>query len=216
MRELRALEAEHPGSRRRRLADAARRPPPETHDVRSGRASGADDEPRQRDGPRRADGVGRPRRPRARRRDSPSFVCELKIDGLAMSLRYENGRSSRRRRAATVASARTSPPNVATIALAAEAARQGRARGARGARRGVHAARQLRGAQRADDRRPGKPRFVNPRNSAAGSLRQKDPSITASRELGFWSYQLGEVIGGPAFTRAPRDARVPRRSSASR
>jgi DNA ligase (NAD+) len=41
---------------------------------------------------------------------------------------------------------------------------------------------------------------VNPRNAGAGSLRQKDPSITAKREMSLWSYQLGEVIGGPEFT----------------
>ncbi|MGI9645315.1 MAG: NAD-dependent DNA ligase LigA, partial [Ilumatobacteraceae bacterium] len=40
---------------------------------------------------------------------------------------------------------------------------------------------------------------VNPRNSAAGSLRQKDPAATAARELSFWSYQQGEVAGRPDF-----------------
>ena len=39
--------------------------------------------------------------------------------------------------------------------------------------------------------------YVNPRNTAAGSLRQKDPAITASRNLSFWSYGVGDVQGAP-------------------
>ena len=38
--------------------------------------------------------------------------------------------------------------------------------------------------------------FVNPRNSAAGALRQKDPGVTATRPLHFWAYQVGDVEGG--------------------
>jgi DNA ligase (NAD+) len=41
--------------------------------------------------------------------------------------------------------------------------------------------------------------FANPRNAAAGSVRQKDPSVTASRNLAIWVYQLGLVEGGPGY-----------------
>ncbi len=40
--------------------------------------------------------------------------------------------------------------------------------------------------------------FVNPRNSAAGALRQKDPAITAQRPLHFWAYAVGAVEGAGA------------------
>lgn len=41
--------------------------------------------------------------------------------------------------------------------------------------------------------------FVNPRNAAAGSLRQKEPAVTAGRELDIWVYQLGLMEGGPSL-----------------
>ncbi|MEX2251766.1 MAG: NAD-dependent DNA ligase LigA [Acidimicrobiia bacterium] len=41
--------------------------------------------------------------------------------------------------------------------------------------------------------------FANPRNAAAGSVRQKDPAMTAARNLAIWVYQLGLVEGGPVF-----------------
>ena len=44
-----------------------------------------------------------------------------------------------------------------------------------------------------------KPIFTNPRNAAAGSVRQKDPAVSAERRLAIWVYQLGLIEGGPEF-----------------
>jgi DNA ligase (NAD+) len=128
------------------------------------------------------------------------FVCELKIDGLAMSIRYEGGRYVR---AATRGDGRTGEDvtaNVATISVVPKELR--RAKGVN-----VPDVIEVRGevylpvasfermnqaAEAAGERL-----FVNPRNAAAGSLRQKDPAVTAKRDLSFWAYQLGEVVGGP-------------------
>ncbi len=126
------------------------------------------------------------------------FVCELKIDGLAMSVRYEGGRFVQ---AATRGDGRVGEDvtaNVATIAglplrLPAGAPDVVEVRGEVYMSLASFEALNERAAQ------AGQPRFANPRNAAAGSLRQKDPKVTASRELSFWCYQSGEVVGGPVF-----------------
>jgi DNA ligase (NAD+) len=127
-----------------------------------------------------------------------AFVGELKIDGLAMSIRYEHGVFVQ---AATRGDGRVGEDvtaNVATIAsipktLAAGAPSVLEVRGEIYMPLASFAALNARAAA------AGTQRFVNPRNAGAGSLRQKDPAVTASRELSFWSYQLGEVVDGPQF-----------------
>jgi len=121
------------------------------------------------------------------------YVCELKIDGLAMALTYEHGKL-------TIGASRGDgligedwTPNVRTIRTIPH-----RLRGER-----IPAKVEVRGEiymstksfeklneDMTDDRL-----FANPRNAAAGSLRQKDPRITASRQLDFFGYQIGYMQG---------------------
>jgi DNA ligase (NAD+) len=128
-----------------------------------------------------------------------AFVCELKIDGLAMSLRYEHGRFVQ---AATRGDGRVGEDVTANVAtIAAVPKRLGRSAPEVLEVRGevympIASFEALNERQEA----AGQLRFANPRNAGAGSLRQKIPAVTASRELSFWSYQLGEVVGGPEFT----------------
>ena len=137
------------------------------------------------------------------------YVCELKIDGLAISIRYEKGRLVQ---AATRGDGKVGEDvtaNVATIAslpkqLAAHAPEVLEVRGevymSIAAFTKLQADRQRENKERAERGRAPLAVPVNPRNAGAGSLRQKDPTITAQRDLSLWSYQLGEVIGGPEFS----------------
>ncbi|MEI7991097.1 MAG: NAD-dependent DNA ligase LigA [Actinomycetota bacterium] len=138
------------------------------------------------------------------------YVCELKIDGLAISLRYEGGVLVQ---AATRGDGRVGEDvtaNVATIKDIPKTLSGSHVPDVVEVRGEVYmplaSFRSLNervdaGIEIEAEGKPRKEKFVNPRNAAAGSLRQKTPSITAQRDLGFWSYQLGEVVGGPAFER---------------
>jgi DNA ligase (NAD+) len=125
-----------------------------------------------------------------------AFVCEPKFDGLAVSIRYEEGRYVQ---GATRGDGRTGEDvteNVRTITQVPERLGPGAPRvlEVRGeVYMPLSAFAALNERQMAAGERP----YVNPRNAAAGALRQKDPKVTASRELAMWCYQLGEVEGGP-------------------
>jgi DNA ligase (NAD+) len=128
-----------------------------------------------------------------------AYTCELKIDGLAMSLLYEDGRLARAATRGDGEVGEDVTPNVATIDAVPHLL-AGRAPDVVEVRGEIYmpiAAFDELNKRQVD---VGGRTFINPRNAAAGSLRQKDSSITASRELGFWAYQLGVVEGGPAFS----------------
>ena len=139
------------------------------------------------------------------------YVCELKIDGLAMSLRYEQGQFVQ---AATRGDGRVGEDVTAQVAVIADVPQRLTAplgpvipevievRGE--VYLPVEAFHRLRDAKIAENerrvaqgRKPD-PVPVNPRNAGAGSLRQKDPRVTAERGLSLWCYQLGDVVGGPS------------------
>src|SRR4051794_35962612 len=142
--------------------------------------------------------------------DSPALLCELKVDGLAINLLYERGRLTR---ALTRGDGRTGEdvtPNVRTIDSVPD-----RLTGTD--EFPVPALLEVRGEvflpvaafERLNESltEAGKPPFANPRNSAAGSLRQKNPRITASRALGMVCHGIGARDGfDPVSQSAAYDA----------
>ncbi|MGC1754915.1 MAG: NAD-dependent DNA ligase LigA [Trebonia sp.] len=123
------------------------------------------------------------------------YLCELKIDGLAIDLVYERGRLAR---AATRGDGRTGEDvtlNVRTIKSVPD----------RLTGDGVPEVLEVRGEVFLPEaafvrlneslQEAGKPAFANPRNAGAGSLRQKDPRVTASRGLGAIVHGIGRVVG---------------------
>src|SRR6478609_1773171 len=130
--------------------------------------------------------------------DDPALLCELKVDGLAINLLYEKGRLVRALTRGDGSTGEDVTPNVKTIAAVPH-----RLTGTD--EFPVPALVEVRGEvflpgeafERLNDtmRDAGRPAFANPRNAAAGSLRQKDPRVTATRALGMVCHGIGAREG---------------------
>ncbi|HHL2500734.1 TPA: NAD-dependent DNA ligase LigA [Yersinia enterocolitica] len=133
---------------------------------------------------------------RLKRADPLTFCCELKLDGLAVSLLYEDGELVRAATRGDGTTGENITANVRTI-RAIPLRLQGNNIPRRVEVRG-EVFMPLAGFEQLNDeaRRKGGKVFANPRNAAAGSLRQLDPRITAKRPLTFFCYGVGLLEGG--------------------
>ena len=136
-------------------------------------------------------GLGLPAAPEAA--DELRYVAELKIDGLAVTLRYERGRFVQGATRGDGTTGEDVTPNLRTIGVIPERLSEPATADVRGE---VFMPKAEFVRINAEREEAGLPLYANPRNSGAGSLRQKDPSVTASRLLSFWAYQLLEEGDG--------------------
>jgi DNA ligase (NAD+) len=118
-----------------------------------------------------------------------TYVAELKIDGLAVSLRYEKGRFTLGSTRGDGSTGEDVTPNLRTIRAIPERLPEPATLEARGE---VYMPKAEFARINADREELGLALYANPRNSGAGSLRQKDPAVTAGRQLATWLYQLLE------------------------
>jgi DNA ligase (NAD+) len=118
-----------------------------------------------------------------------TYVAELKIDGLAITLRYERGRFVQGATRGDGMTGEDVTANLRTIRTVPARLREPATLDARGE---VYMPKAEFARINAEREEAGLPPYANPRNSGAGSLRQKDPAVTAGRQLSTWTYQLIE------------------------
>src|ERR1700739_4549382 len=132
--------------------------------------------------------------------DGIDFSAEPKIDGLSMSLRYQGGELVTAATRGDGAEGEDVTANIRTLEDVPQKLRGRNVPEICEVRGEVYMTKKAFLALNERQKAEGGTIFANPRNSAAGSLRQKDPGITASRPLGFFAYAWGEMSAMPEET----------------
>jgi DNA ligase (NAD+) len=125
------------------------------------------------------------------------YSCELKVDGLAVSLTYEGGVFTRGATRGDGTTGEDITANLRTIEAIPLKLLGGAAPTLLEVRGEVYMPFDAFESLNQRQAEAGERIFINPRNAAAGSVRQKDPTITSRRRLSIWIYQAGIVEGGP-------------------
>ncbi len=132
--------------------------------------------------------------------DEVELTAEPKIDGLSISIRYENGQLVRAATRGDGTKGEIVTPNVRTVVGVPHFLKGKSVPATMEVRGEIYIGRQEFLALNEAQERRGEREFANPRNAAAGSLRQLDPSITAQRPLRFLAYAWGTSSSLPSKT----------------